>query len=421
MDAQSLAAADTITTPPKYSAMEILQRQRAAGNPADELPALAAGAAASAGTSSPPDKQAKKKEKKLQKQGVRTRFSGQVPVDLGLDRSMTITASAKVDEDTGAMVQFRVVVPPGIQPGQAWHFKTQPGEPGELWPVVETLKVEDPVDEHALPGTGQAYECVSRAVLRAGLDTLSKQVGFCERGEQRVCLESRVYAGRTRVRFEEGWTSVRSGSGRRLLKKIDGLAPWLQAEQEAKERAVAWLELQGYPPPVIEKVLDLFLDAGYKPNTWLDRLGDMPQQEMEDMVTAATKAQAREDELCSYMEEAGAQLIAGTYTILTQHRQSCANCYSIVTSSADAQETMVELSRGTMLFSRLTQTTRKPNEGCLRQRKVHAWQPSRPSSCRHTLLQRWVMPQVAVVLRLLLPTYSVIFDYLNIVTSSSKS
>ena len=307
MDDQ-LAGTDTDTAPLQYSAMEILQRQRSqAAEPSTSAPVAAAAV-------SSPDKQMKKKERKLKKKGLRTEFSGQIPMDLGLDRRMTITASSKIDEDTGAMVQFEVIVPPGAQPGQTWHFKTDPGDPGELWPVLETLKIEDPVDEHALPGAGQAYECVSRAVLRAGLDTLSKQVGFCERGEQRVCLESRVYAGRTRVRFEEGWTSVRSGSGRRLLKKIDGLAPWLQAEQEAKERAVAWLELQGYPPPVIEKVLDLFLDAGYKPNTWLDRLGDMPQQEMEDMVAAATRAQAREDELRGYMEEAGAQLIAGTYT-----------------------------------------------------------------------------------------------------------
>eukprot|EP01046_Picozoa_sp_COSAG06_P004667 COSAG06_NODE_198_length_20467_cov_97.440986_18_plen_248_part_01 len=248
MDGQSLATVDTITTAPQYSAMEILQRQRAE----QQQPG---GAAAPAGPPSPQDKQALKKEKKLEKKGVQTKFSGQIPMDLGLDRRMTITASAKVDGDAGAMVQFDVIVPPGGQPGQNWHFKVQPGEPGELWTVTETHKFEDPPDEHALPGAGQAYECVSRAVLRAGLDTLSKQVGFCERGEQRVCLESRVHAGRTRVRFEEGWTSVRSGSGRRLLKKIDGLAPWLQAEQEAKERAVAWLELQGYPPTVIEKVL----------------------------------------------------------------------------------------------------------------------------------------------------------------------
>lgn len=302
---ESLADIDASTTQPQYNAMQILQRQRAQ---VSSSPAASVGSTATSA-----DKQAKKKVQKLQKQGRRTIFSWRIPMDLGLDRRMTITASAKIDEDLGETVQFDVIVPPGVQPGQTWEFKANPGEPGGLWPVLETLKVEDPVDEHALPGAGQVYECVSRAVLRAGLDTLSKQVGFCERGEQRICLESRVHAGRTRVRFDEGWTSVRSGSGRRLLKKIDGLAPWLQAEQEAKERATAWLELQGYPPPVIEKVLDLFLDAGHKPNTWLDRLGDMPKQEMDDIVSAATRAQAREDELRSYIEEAGTQLIAGTH------------------------------------------------------------------------------------------------------------
>ena len=368
---------------------------------------LAAADAATSGTAPvpAPHKQAKKKEKKLQKQGLRTRFSGQIPMDLGLDRRMTITASARIDEDTGATVQFDVVVPPGVQPGQTWHFKAEPGESGELWPVLETLKVEDPVDPRALPGAGQAYECVSRAVLRAGLDTLSKQVGFCERGEQRVCLESRVYAGRTRVRFEEGWTSVHSGSGRRLLKKIDGLAPWLQAEEEAKERAVAWLALQGYPPPVIAKVLDLFLDAGYKPKTWLDRLGDMPKQEMEDMVTAATRAQAREDELRGYMEEAGGQLLAGTHctpsTLPIRLDNFCRhwrgeNCCSMLTSNARDQGTTAVHSRNTATFSRLTQTMRRPSEGCPRLRKVLAWQPSRPSSCRRTSLRRWATSEAVV-------------------------
>ena len=367
----------------------------------------AAGTAVSGTALAPaPHKQAKKKEKtekKLHKQGLRTRFSGQIPMDLGLDRRMTITASARIDEDTGATVQFDVVVPPGVQPGQTWHFKAEPGESGELWPVLETLKVEDPVDPRALPGAGQAYECVSRAVLRAGLDTLSKQVGFCERGEQRVCLESRVYAGRTRVRFEEGWTSVHSGSGRRLLKKIDGLAPWLQAEEEAKERAVAWLAMQGYSPPMVAKVLDLFLDAGYQPKTWLDRLGDMPKQEMEDMVTAATRAQAREDELRGYMEEAGGQLLAGTNCKPSTHcsalcRRWCRkNCCSMLTSSARDQETTAVPNRGIVTFSRLTQTMRKPSEACPRQRKVLGWRPSRPSSCRRTSLRRWATSEAVAV------------------------
>ena len=82
----------------------------------------AAGTAVSGTALAPaPHKQAKKaekKEKKLHKQGLRTRFSGQIPMDLGLDRRMTITASARIDEDTGATVQFDVVVPPGIQPGK---------------------------------------------------------------------------------------------------------------------------------------------------------------------------------------------------------------------------------------------------------------------------------------------------------------
>ena len=105
MDGQSLATVDTITTAPQYSAMEILQRQRAE----QQQPG---GAAAPAGPPSPQDKQALKKEKKLEKKGVQTKFSGQIPMDLGLDRRMTITASAKVDGDAGAMVQFDVIVPP---------------------------------------------------------------------------------------------------------------------------------------------------------------------------------------------------------------------------------------------------------------------------------------------------------------------
>ena len=80
---------------------------------------------------------------------------------------------------------------------------------------------------------------------------------------------------------------------------------------------------------------------------------------------------------------------------------------------------MAELSRGTMTFLRLTQTMKKPNEGCLRHKKVHAWPPSHLSSYMHISLQRWVTPQEVVAPRLLSLTYSVTF-YLNVVTQHRK-
>lgn len=304
MDAQSLSmgGADVGAVPASPSAMEILARQRQQSGLQRELAQGQQAQQAAGGAPSPENKQQKKAEKKLEKLGVRTKFSFQIPMDLGLDRRMTVTGPATMDEH-GAGVQFDAIVPPGGQSGQVWHFKVQPDEPGELWTVTETIKFVDPPDAHAMPGAGKVYECVSRAVLRAGLDTYSKQVGFCERGEQYVCLESRLHAGRTRVRFEGGWTSVRSGSGRRLLRKIDGLAPWLEAEREAKERTVSWLELQGYPPNVIERICDLFLEAGYKPTAWLDRLGDVSTQ----AITATTfQGTSLTDCLCVSDAEAGA-------------------------------------------------------------------------------------------------------------------
>ena len=302
---ESLSTQDTITDAPAQSAVDILVRARSA----EAADAAAAGdGAAEAGDKKKTKEKKKKspKKEKKEKSGPKTKYKELIPIELGLDRRMSV----QTEEDD----QFDVIVPPGGQPGQLWTFKVEPGEVGELWAVTESLRFQDPPDSHALPGADTVYECVSRAVLRAGLDTISKQVGFCERGEQRVCLESRVYAGRTRVRFEEGWTSVRSGSGKRLLKKLDGLAPWLQAEVEAKERAIAWLELQGYPRALIDKVLGLFVEAGYKPEVWLDRLGDMPRQELADLVESAQKEQGREDELSGYMEEAGTQLLSGAYS-----------------------------------------------------------------------------------------------------------
>jgi len=150
MDGQSLAMGgqDVGTVPAAApSAMEILARQREL---AQGAPPPALGQAPS-----PESKQQKKAERKLEKAGVRTRFSFQIPMDLGLDRRMTVTGPATMDEHAGgkstsnlplrqsfhallaiaALVQLDAIVPPGGQSGQVWHFKVQPGEPGELWTV----------------------------------------------------------------------------------------------------------------------------------------------------------------------------------------------------------------------------------------------------------------------------------------------
>eukprot|EP01052_Picozoa_sp_SAG31_P054700 SAG31_NODE_14707_length_791_cov_1.258671_1_plen_247_part_01 len=178
-------------------------------------------------------------------------LKGIVPLNLGLDRVMTVRTGGRTPE-------FDALVPPGGQPGQIWHFKVEVGEPGERWTIVESIEFEDPPDPHALPGAGVVYRCVSRAVssisassipptlwvliccrsatacrlqvLRAGLDRMSKIVGYAERGEELVSLETRVYSGRIRVRFERGWSSVVSGSGKTLFKKRPGLKPWVQEE-----------------------------------------------------------------------------------------------------------------------------------------------------------------------------------------------
>ena len=44
----------------------------------------------------------------------------------------------------------------------------------------------------------------------------------------------------------------------------------------------------------------------------------MPKQELQDMVDAANRQQAREDELASYMDEAGRHLLAGDYAAAAQ-------------------------------------------------------------------------------------------------------
>jgi hypothetical protein len=146
-----------------------------------------------------------------------------IPTDLPPDRQLVIPASGTPSD--GSVSQwvrpgFFVTVPPGIATGQKWHFRVQVGEPNAEWTVLETTKVTDVSEEGGLPGAGTVYHVVSRAVLRVGLDRASKQVGFLERGEQIVCIESRVYSGRTRIRFERGWTSSRSGSGKLLLEKV---------------------------------------------------------------------------------------------------------------------------------------------------------------------------------------------------------
>jgi len=87
----------------------------------------------------------------------------------------------------------------------------------------------------------------------------------------------------------------------------------LQAEEEAKDRAISWLQLQGYSKELVEQMLRLFREAGYKPGTWLDRLGDMPGQELMQLVSDAEQAQAKEDELAGYMQEACDQLLRADY------------------------------------------------------------------------------------------------------------
>lgn len=145
-----------------------------------------------------------------------------IPASLGLDRRLTIKAHSGGSSDGTTWVRpgFIVTVPPGISTGQTWHFRVEVGVPDQEWRVIETLKIDQVDDAGALPGAGTVFECVSRAVLRAGLDRASKQVGFVERGDQLVCLETRLYGGRTRVRFERGWTSARSGSGKVLLRQV---------------------------------------------------------------------------------------------------------------------------------------------------------------------------------------------------------
>jgi hypothetical protein len=279
--------------PPQLSAIQILQRAKpVAGALAAALPTSpgqllppAAAAAAAATTSSPPPggaggaagygasgyapapSPAAAAGWNPKKAGVRkVRFK--IPADLPPDRRVMVPACDKPGKERP---HFVAAVPPGAGVGQIWHFRARAGEAGAEWEITETIKIEAPKDESALPGAGLVYECTSRAVLRVGLDRASKQIGFIERGEQHRCLEKRIYSGRVRVRFECGWTSVKSGSGKKLLKQLDSLAPWLQAEEEAKQRAVDWLALQGYSAEMVQQMLELFREAGYKPTSWCVR------------------------------------------------------------------------------------------------------------------------------------------------------
>eukprot|EP01051_Picozoa_sp_SAG22_P014464 SAG22_NODE_1759_length_3637_cov_2.968061_3_plen_405_part_00 len=241
-------------------------------------------------------------------------LKGVIPMNLGLDRVMTVRTGGHTPE-------FDALVPPGGQPGQIWHFKVETGEPGQRWNIVESIEFEDPPDPHALPGAGVVYRCVSRAVMRSGMDRMSKIVGYAERGEELVSLETRVYSGRIRVRFETGWSSITSGSGKALFKKRPGLKPWVQEEEDAKEAAKMWLEMGGHALPVVERILKLQEETGHKPTQWLETLQKMDTAAFEQYVKNAEASEQREKELATYMQEAGELLVIANYEAAARRYQ----------------------------------------------------------------------------------------------------
>ena len=117
---ESLSTQDTITDVPAQSAVDILVRARSAE--AADAAATAAGDGAEKKRTKEKKKKSPKKEKK-EKSGPKTKYKELIPIELGLDRRMSV----QTEEDD----QFDVIVPPGGQPGQLWTFKVEPGEVGE--------------------------------------------------------------------------------------------------------------------------------------------------------------------------------------------------------------------------------------------------------------------------------------------------
>lgn len=167
------------------------------------------------------------------------------------------------------------------------------------------------------PSAGvRRYEVRRRAAVSAGLDLLSQEKGHLIIGEVIEAVEVTVYAGRARVRFPPpsegrpgGWSSVRSGGGRELLRLMgegegSGTNRLLSEWATARERATQLLAVtHGLRDALALAVLERPLAAPDAPeltdDEWFEAICATGSKELGDLAELAEQKL----EMCATVDE----------------------------------------------------------------------------------------------------------------------
>ena len=125
------------------------------------------------------------------------------------------------------------VLPPGAPPlphtapgsgaGTNVVRRKREPHPHDSTPTTADPKTPADLSENDLPYEPSVYRSIKKGVIRSGIDKDSGKVGDLEEGETFVALQAELLGGYLlRLRFDRGWTSFRSGTGKQLLSLESG-------------------------------------------------------------------------------------------------------------------------------------------------------------------------------------------------------